>query len=164
MSKKVSVLLLEDVASLGSAGDIVKVSEGYARNALFPDGKAALATEAVRHEQQSRQVRQEAEKTADLEKLQAVADRLEGTELTLTARLKEGEDIFGSITAAQIAKELSQQANLSLKPKDIALAKPLTRLGSLPVTVHLSPEVEAKIQVTVAVDPNQPPAGGADEE
>lgn len=164
MSKKVSVLLLEDVASLGNAGDIVKVSEGYARNALFPEGKAALATETVKHAQQTRQARDDAEKKEELEQTQAVADKLEGTELALTARVKEGEEIFGSITAAHIAKELSQQANLSLKPKDVALAKPLTRLGSQPVTVHLSPEVDAKIQVTITADPNQPPAGGADED
>lgn len=155
MSLKLTVILLEDVASLGRAGDIVTVSSGYARNSLFPEGKAALADEPVRARAQKRQAQQKASTAADLQKLQALAEKLEGTELALSARRKEeaGDEIFGSFTARQIVEELNRAASLSLKAKDIKLPKPLTRLGSQDITIQLSPDVETKIRVTIT--PNE---------
>lgn len=156
MADKISVLLLEDVASLGKAGEIVTVAEGYARNQLFPAGQAALATDQVRREAKAKEAKHLAAHQADLAALQARAQLLDGTELTLTARVKEGEEIFGKITAAQIAKELNHSANLQLKPKDITLEEPITTIGTHGVLVHLSPDVEATIQVQITPDPNQP--------
>lgn len=156
MADKISVLLLEDIASLGKAGEIVTVAEGYARNQLFPSGQAALANEKVQQAAKAKAAREQATKQVDLAALQTKAEQLEGTELTLTARVKEGEEIFGKITAPQIAKELNREAGLTLKPKDIGLEKPVTTLGHQAVVVHLSAEVEATIQVHVIPDPSQP--------
>jgi ribosomal protein L9 len=151
MSRKVTVLLLEDIQSLGKAGDIVTVSEGHARNFLFPEGKAALADVTTRTRAAQQQASKAAQAEKELEELQVFADRLEGTELTLPARLKEdeGNEIFGSITAAQIAQKLNEEAKLTLKPKDVKLARPITHIGSQDITVQLSPDVETKIRVTV---------------
>ena len=154
MSRKLTVLLLEDVASLGKAGDIVTVSEGYARNFLFPEGRAALADEKTQKEARQRREAKQAESDRALAEAQALAEKLEGTELTLKARRKEdeGNEIYGSITARQIAEELNRAAELSVAAKDIKLKKPITSLGSQAVTVHLSPEVEITIQVTITPD------------
>lgn len=151
MSRRVTVLLLEDVASLGKAGDIVTVTEGHARNFLFPEGKAALADRQIRTQAQAQQAQQVRATAQELEKLQALAERLEGTELTLTARVKEEEssEIFGSITARHIVEELNREGNLSLKPKDVKLTGAITHLGSQDVTIHLAPEIETQIRVTV---------------
>ena len=150
--KKIKIILLEDIKNRGQAGDIVTVSDGYARNFLFPQGKAALATpdsedRALRSQQASAQTAEQ-----DLAKLQTQAKKLDGTELTLTAKVKEGSEIYGSITPLVIAKELNKQAGTSLKAKDIALDQPVTTLGSTDVVVHLSPEVEINLRLTIEPD------------
>lgn len=153
MSGKISVFLLEDVPTLGKAGDIIAVSEGYARNFLFPQGKAAVANETTQKQQAAKAAQAKATHDQAIIKLQEQAEQLDGTELTLTARVKEGEEIFGSITAAAIAKELSKQSGIALKAKAIELASPITTLGAHKMTVHLSPDVETTIVVTVVPEP-----------
>lgn len=152
MADKIQVLLLEDVPELGRSGDIVTVSEGYARNFLFLNGKAALATDSVQTQSKERAARAEAAAIEQLKQLQELAQTIDGTELALPAQVKDGDEIFGKITASMIAKELNQQANLSLKARDIDLPAPLIKLGSVPVTVNLSPDVSATITVTVTSD------------
>jgi large subunit ribosomal protein L9 len=149
MNKKVSVLLLEKLPGIGNAGDIVEVSEGYARNLLFPQGKAALATSEKQKSHQAQQKRDRQKAEEQLHVVQQRAESLTGSELTLTVRVKEGDEIYGSISAAHIAKELSKQTTYSIKAKDIALAEPLKRLGSYDIEVHLSAEIVAPIKVTV---------------
>ncbi|MEK7556366.1 MAG: 50S ribosomal protein L9 [Patescibacteria group bacterium] len=155
MSRKVTVLLLEDIKELGKAGDIVTVSEGHARNFLFPEGTAALADENAQRQAERRRERAQAESNKVLAEAQVLAEKLEGTELTIKARRKEedeGDEIFGSINARRVADELNQAAQIDVKPKDIRLPKAITRLGSQPVVVHLSPEVDITIQVTIIPD------------
>ncbi len=154
MSRKLTVLLLEDVDSLGKAGDIVTVSEGYARNFLFPDGKAALAGEKAHKQAEAAARGQQVKSEQALLEIQALAEKLEGTELTLKARRKEdeGEEIYGSITAHAIIEGLNRAAQLTLKPNTIKLKKPVTRLGSQDVIVELSPDIETKIRVTIIPD------------
>jgi large subunit ribosomal protein L9 len=151
MPRKIPVILLEDIGSLGKAGDIISIAEGYARNFLFPQGKAALAEEnAVKMVEQSKKAKAAAEQ-AELTAFQAQAEALDGTELILTAKRKEdeGPEIFGSLTSRHIAEALQEQAKLEVRPKDVVLQKPITELGSYDVTVKLSPDVETTIKVTV---------------
>jgi len=154
MNKKVSVILLEDIKSLGRAGDITTVTEGYARNFLFPQGKAALVSEATQTKVAEQRAASQQQEQQQLDRLRNQAEALEGTELTLKARLKEdaGEEIFGSVTARHIAQQLNQQANLKLKAKDINLKKPLTLLGSHDVIITLAADVEATIRVSIVPD------------
>lgn len=156
MSNKIKVILLEDIPALGRTGEIVPVAEGYARNLLFPEGRAALATEQVRNVQQLKKSQQKAQAEADLMQMQALAQKLDGTELLLSARVKEGEEIFGKITGRMIAEELNRQASLNVRPSDVKVGKPLTALGSRDVMVALSPAVDMKIRVTVVSDGTAP--------
>lgn len=146
------IILLEDISKLGHAGDIVVVSEGYARNALFPDGRAALATEQVKRKANERRFKEKKQVAERLRQLQEVADVLEGTELTLTAKVKEGTEIFGSITVKQLAQELKERAHLDIIPSNISLKTPIKEIGTYPITIALSPEVECKIIVQVIPD------------
>ena len=146
---KIQVILLEDVSSLGLAGDIVSVSEGYARNYLFAEGKAALATESKQKEQRAKQAEKAKTEKKRLEELQQLASVLEQTELVLSARVKDGDDIYGHVTVAMVVKELNKQANLDLKNKDVVLPKPISKLGAYDVTVRLSQDVEAVVKVVV---------------
>lgn len=152
MAGDVKVLLLEDVKSLGVAGDIVSVSEGFARNKLFPDGKAALATEQEQQKHKSQQEKQAKQAQALLEEQEATAEKMDGTELELKARVKDGEDIFGSITPKQIVDELNRQADLSLSSKNISIKKPIKRLGTHEMIVSLSDVVEFPMVVTVVAE------------
>lgn len=154
MTDRIEVILLEDIQELGKEGDIVQVSEGHARNFLFPQGKAAIATEGLQKKHEENKKVKNMKREQELESKQQQAETLDGTELTLTAQVKEGEDIFGSITAKNIADNLRKQANIKIKANDIELEKPITKLGSHTVVVRLSPDVEAKIQVTIEPDAN----------
>lgn len=152
MSKKVHVILLEDVDSLGKAGDVVEVAEGYARNSLFVEGKAALATDKVRKEHTHQTLEQEKKESEELRALQKQADEYDGSELAIEARVKEGDEIYGSVTARDISERFNEQASASITPKDVVLESAIHKLGSYAVTVRLSPEVEFALNVTVVPD------------
>lgn len=147
--KKVKVLLLENVGTLGEAGQLITVSEGYARNFLFPQGKAALALESTVSQVKDKKARQKKSQQLALEKIQAKADSLDGTELVITTRVKEGNQIYGSVNAKNIAYTLNTEAKSDFKDKDILLDKPITSIGSHRVTVRFTAGVEAVIQLTV---------------
>ena len=153
MAKKIRVILLEDVETVGRAGDIVAVAEGYARNFLFNEGRAALADHKTLTRNEVKKQHEAAARAAATEQLQVRAEQLEGTELTIVARVKEGDDIFGTISTKIIAAELKKQANIVVKPKDIALSEPLKKLGSVEVTVSLSPEIDTHLRITIVPDP-----------
>lgn len=149
MSKQIQVFLLEDVPTVGRAGDIASVSEGYARNMLFPQGKAVIASPDVQHKKAHEDVRKKAAEEAALAEVQRMAEILENKEMTMTVRVKEDTEIFGSITAKKIADELNTQAKLTLKPKNIDLKKPITETGAYKITINLSPDVSATIHLAV---------------
>lgn len=152
MSRRLRVILLENIAELGRAGDIVAVSEGYARNALFPSGRAALANE--QHSKQAAHKKQAAEQAneAELHQLQQIASSLDGTELTIPAHLKNDQTIYGTITPAHIAKALRQQTNFNIKAKDIKLVAPITALGSHEARIALGQGIEATLLIVVKED------------
>ena len=149
MSKNIDVILLEDVEGVGQAGDIVSVSEGHARNSLFPEGLAALADEGVKKDKEAKDAKQAAADQEKMTELQDRASALDGTELTMEAEVKDGNEIYGSIGQKEIAKQLESQAGLGLKAKDVTLAAPLTTLGSEDVLVSLGEGIEATVRVTV---------------
>ena len=154
MSKKIQVILLEDIMGLGLSGDIVSVSEGHARNSLFGSGKAALADATTKANVKRKQDADLAANAKKLEKLQATAEKLDGTELIIKSRSKEeeGSQLYGSVTSKNIAEELKAQADIKIMAKDVMLKKPILQLGSQDVTIKLSSDVEANIRVTVIND------------
>ena len=152
MPKKIKVILLEDITGLGRAGEIVSVSEGFARNSLFTKNQAALATPAAEHESQARESRKSAAAAQRLAEAEDLAAILENVEVALVANVKEGDDIYGKITAAAIAKELNANTKHTFKPKDIMLAKPITKLGEYEIPVNVGENVEANIHLAVKPD------------
>lgn len=145
----IRVILLENISHLGHAGDIVVVSEGYARNALFPMGKAALATDQVKQRVRAQRGKEKRQAAERLRQLQETAAVLEGTELTVTAKVKEGTEIFGSITKKQLAQELKASAHVEVTPASFNLPAPIKEVGTYPLVVALSPEVDFKLIVSV---------------
>jgi large subunit ribosomal protein L9 len=142
------VILTEDVASLGSAGTVVEVAKGYARNYLIPQGKALAATPGNLARMQetrakSAQVRASAEEAA-----KAQAALLDGVVLTVAQRVGEGERLYGSVTPAMIAEALVAKG-FAVDRKDLELAEPIKKLGSYEVAVRLAPGVKAQVKVEV---------------
>ncbi|KPK00851.1 MAG: 50S ribosomal protein L9 [Gemmatimonas sp. SG8_28] len=142
------VILRDDVPNLGRVGEIVKVKDGYARNYLIPQGLAYAATPGnkrrIESEAKRRTIRL-AEQKSDAE---ATAARLAGVALAFTAKAGEGDKLFGSITSADIAKQLAQQG-YTVDKRIIELAEPIRMIGDWSVRIRLHPEVRAEIMVSV---------------
>jgi len=145
---QIEVILREDVKDLGRAGALVRVKPGYARNYLLPRGLAYEATDGnkrrIENEQRARSVRLAAEK----DDATALATKLSAVRLTLRAKAGEGEKLFGSITAADLAAALAK-AGFIIDKRKIDLDHPLKTLGNHTVPVRLHPDVPAEFSVTV---------------
>jgi len=145
------VILLKDVKGTGKAGEVVKVSDGYARNMLLPKGLAKEATEGnVRNLEKQKAIAAE-KKEAQKEAAQKQAEEM--SKITVIVKSKGGENgkLFGSITSKDIADALEKQEGIKVDKKKIDLAAPIKQTGDIEVTVKLFPEVSAKLKVTVTI-------------
>ncbi|MGB9611963.1 MAG: 50S ribosomal protein L9 [Bryobacteraceae bacterium] len=142
------VILREDIEKLGSRGQVVKVADGFARNYLLPRRLAVPATEANRKiVEQERQaaLRREAKEKAAAEEL---AKMLAGVVLTTTQKAGETDQLFGSVTAKDIA-ELLEKQGYQIDRRKILLDHPIKTLGEHKVTLRLHREVSVEITVNV---------------
>lgn len=142
------VVLLADVKGTGKKGEVVTVSEGYARNFLFPRNLAKEATgaamKALNNEQDAKERRKEREEQA----AQSLRDKLAGLGVKLTAKTGEGGRLFGSITGKDIASALARM-NISIDKRKIELKEPIRALGTYHVPVRVYQDMVATITVIV---------------
>lgn len=142
------VILREDIKSLGKAGEVVKVKDGYARNFLFPQGKALQADpknlKELEHHQKSVAARQSKLK----KQAEELAQKLSQVSLTIRRQAGEEEKLFGSVTTKDIADALRHE-NLIVDKKLIHLSAPIRQLGVFEASVKLHPEVTAALKVWV---------------
>ncbi len=143
------VLLMDQVEGLGIEGDIVKVSDGYARNFLFPKGIASEVTEGKKRQIEKKRT----ERLAQLEKEKAaseeLAKKIDGLECTIEAKVaEETNKMFGSVGIPQIAEKLSEQG-IEIDRSKIALSAPLHELGVFDVAIKLHAEVTATLKVWI---------------
>jgi large subunit ribosomal protein L9 len=142
------VFLKEDVKSLGKMGDIVEVSEGYARNYLIPKKLAVEANvKNVREfEHQKKTIKERADKVRMSS--QALADKLSSVTVTISAKAGEEGKLFGSVTTMDIAEALKAQG-YDIEKKKIHIEEPIKRIGSYTAEVKVHSDVSAKITVEV---------------
>lgn len=142
------VILREDIEKLGSRGQVVKVADGFARNFLLPRRLAVPATEAnrkiVEQERQAALRREAKEKTAAEE----LARMLSAVTLTIKQKAGEADQLFGSVTAKDIA-ELLEKQGYTIDRKKILLDHPIKTLGEHKVALKLHREVSVEIPVIV---------------
>jgi large subunit ribosomal protein L9 len=142
------VILREDIDNLGSRGDLVKVARGYARNFLLPKRLAVEATDANRkivEQERQAHLRKEAKlkgEAADLGKL------MEGLTLTIKQKAGENDQLFGSVTAKDIADALAAK-NYTIDRRRIILDEPIKQLGEYKVPLRLHKEVTTEVTVQV---------------
>jgi large subunit ribosomal protein L9 len=142
------VILRDHVENLGRRGEIVKVADGYARNYLLPRKLALPATDAnkqwVARERKLADQRELEEKSA----AEAIAARLNALEITITRKVGENDQLYGSVTNADIA-ELIAKKGFEIDRRKILLPDPIKALGETTVPVKLHREVTAQVKVTV---------------
>jgi large subunit ribosomal protein L9 len=143
------VVLLQDIPGGGKAGEIKEVSKGYAKNFLLPRRLALVATPTVTKQVESRLEKEKLEESIDREKLVELAQQIEGKEIRLKARIGAGERLFGSITAADVAEELSRAIGSVIDKKKIDIEKPFRQTGSYEVAVKLASDIKPKITVVI---------------
>ena len=143
------VVLRDDVQAIGKKGDIVDVSDGYARNYLVPRGLAMKATKGVREQAEAMRRNREAREVREREAAQALAQQLIGRRIEVRARAGEGGKLFGSVTAQDVAEAVHAQTGVELDRRKAQLAEPLRELGPAEVSVRLHPDVELTLQVEV---------------
>ena len=143
------VILNRDVKGTGKAGDIVKVSDGYARNMLIPKGYAKEATEGnVRNLEKQKAIAAE-KKAEEKAAAQALAEKISAVSVTIKTKAGEGGRIFGSITSKDIADALKAQHNITVDKKKILLDSPIKQTGEMTVEIKLYTDVNAKLKVVV---------------
>lgn len=144
------IILLEDVKSLGKKGEIVSVSEGYAKNFILPKKIGVEATAANLNTLKLQKANEEklaAERLAEAKKFAAV---IEAQTLRLTIKVGEGGKIFGAISTKEISQAAKSQCNLELDKKKIALVNPIKTMGTHEIPVKIHPKVTATLKVVVS--------------
>ena len=143
------VILLEDVKTLGKKGEIVNVSDGYARNMLLPKKLGVEATPKNLNDLKLKKAHQQKLAQDNLEAAKEFAKNLEGKEIVLTLKVGEGGKTFGSISAKEISHAAQEQIGMTLDKKKLQLESPIKSLGVTEVPLRLHPEVTGKVKIVV---------------
>ncbi|PKL51631.1 MAG: 50S ribosomal protein L9 [Nitrospira bacterium HGW-Nitrospira-1] len=142
------IILGEDVKNLGRMGEVVNVTDGYARNFLFPKKLAVEAnTKNLKEFEHNKKVI--IEKAAKLkDSFKSVADKLSSLSLTVKAKTGEDDKLFGSVTNMDIAEALALEG-FDIDKKKIIIDEPIKRLGEYSVTIKLHHDLSAEVRVQV---------------
>jgi large subunit ribosomal protein L9 len=142
------IILADDIRGLGHRGDTVTVKPGYARNFLFPQGFAYEATEANTRRLSEEKKKYDAKTLQEKAVAEEVAKKVEGSTVVITKKAGEEDQLYGSVTAAEIADALSARG-IEVDRRRVELAEPIRRLGAHTVHVRLHRDVVATLNVDV---------------
>lgn len=161
------VILTQDVEHLGTAGTVQTVKEGFARNYLLPKKLAEIATPGTIKQVQERQAAADKRIRKQEEELRSLGDRIAATTLTFTARVGESGRLFGSITAQEIADQLTRVVGEEVDRRKIALDEPIRSIGEHKVPVRLVGRLVPEVTVVVTGEGGEtaasPETGAAEE-
>lgn len=143
-----NVLLIKDVEQLGREGDLVSVADGYARNYLIPKGCAIIAGDTTVKLQEKIRAERLAREAAERQEFVELAEKLSNVSLTTAVKVGEDEQLYGSVTAQDIAALLHEEG-YEIDRKKIALEAPIKALGVYAIELHLHPEVSGTVKLWV---------------
>ncbi|MBO5657295.1 MAG: 50S ribosomal protein L9 [Agathobacter sp.] len=143
------VILLEDVKALGKKGDIVNVSDGYARNAILPKKLGVEATPKNLNDLKLQKQHEAKVAQQIYEEAVALSKEIETKKVTVKIKVGEGGRIFGSISTKEVAQAAKEQVGLELDKKKMQLTDPIKALGTYEIPVKLHPKVTGKLTVVV---------------
>ena len=145
------VILLQDVKGLGKAGQVAKVSDGYARNLLIPKGLVKEATDGNLREMERQAAINEAKQETELREAKEKGEAINRLQIKIRTKGGEGGRLFGSITAKDIADELTKQHGIEIDKRKFSITSPIKHTGEHIVDIKLHAEVTAKLRVIVEV-------------
>ncbi|MBB5337203.1 50S ribosomal protein L9 [Pectinatus brassicae] len=143
------VILEQDLKKVGKKGDIVEVSEGYARNFLFPKNIAIEATASNVNVAKAKQGSQQRKKQQANDEAILMAAQLEKVEITLVVRVGEAGKLFGSITGKDISAALKKDFNIDIDKRKIELTNEIKSIGDYEAVIKVHPTITAKITLHV---------------
>ena len=146
------VILLQDVKALGKKGEVVEVSEGYARNMLLKKGLGKEATGSNMNDLKLQKANAEKVARETLEAAQALAKAMEGKTVKMAVKTGEGGRVFGSVSSKEVAEALKKQLGYDIDKKKILMDAPIKTLGvtNVPIKLHTKVTAEVKVHVTEA--------------
>jgi large subunit ribosomal protein L9 len=142
------VLLCEDVEKLGWYGDVVEVSEGFARNYLLPQRIATIPTEQKIKAMAGERVQRTEQRKVDYERMQKAAETVNGAEAVIAAKANEQGHLFGSVTEKEIAENLRQQG-YEVADKHVQLDEHIKEVGQHTAKIKFAADVTATVKVTI---------------
>ena len=143
------VILLEDVKSLGKKGQIVDVSDGYARNFILAKKLGLEATSKNLNDLKLKKAHEDKLAAQRLQEAKDFAAKLEGLQVTLKIKAGEGGKLFGPISSKEIAEAAKEQLGLEIDKKKLVLPNPIKAIGTTDVPVKLHPQVTGELKVIV---------------
>ncbi len=146
------VILLSDVTKLGRKGDLIEVSEGYARNYLVPRKMAEEATREKLEEWKQRQKAMEKKTKREEEEARTNKNTIQGKQVVIMATAGDKGKLFGSVTAGQISDGIREKFGIDLDRKDIKLPGQIKEVGSYPFSIKIYPGIEAEMTVLVEAE------------
>ena len=143
------VILTQDVKSQGKKGQLVDVSDGYARNFLLPKKLAVIATAENLNTMKQQEKARQAQMAAEKAEAQALAEKLKNIQVKLTAKAGEGGRLFGAVTSKEIAEALSAQHGLNIAKTKLVLDEPIKSCGGYQIKAKLGYEIMGTVKVMV---------------
>lgn len=143
------VILLEDVKALGKKGQVVNVSDGYARNLLLPKKLGVEATGKNMNDLKLQKAHEDKVAQENLDAAKAFAEELKDKQVTVGIKVGEGGRTFGSISVKEIAEAAKAQLGYELDKKKLQLSAPIKELGTTMVPIKLHPKVTGELKVVV---------------
>ena len=143
------IILLQDVKSLGKKGQLVEVSDGYARNFILKKKLGVEATNKNLNDLKLQKAHEDKVAQEQLEAAQALAKDLEEKSVVCKMKVGEGGKTFGSVSTKEIAQAVKEQLNLDLDKKKMVLDEPIKALGAYDVKLKLHPQVTGTLKVKV---------------
>ena len=143
------VILLEDVKSLGKKGQLVDVSDGYARNFILSKKKGIEATAKNMNDLKLQKAHEDKLAAQRLEEAKLFAAEIAKAEVVLELKVGEGGKLFGAVSSKEIAQAAKEQLNMELDKKKLVLPNPIKTVGTTSVSVKLHPQVTAELKVVV---------------
>lgn len=143
------VILLEDVKSVGKKGEIVDVSDAYARNVLLRSRKGVEANGKNLNDLKLQKANDEKVAAENLAAARELAKKVDASSVELQVKVGEGGKVFGSVSSKEIAEAAAKQLGLEIDKKKIQLSAPLKAIGTSKVAIRLHPQVTAQITVNI---------------
>lgn len=143
------IILLEDVKSQGKKGDIINVSDGYARNMLIPKGLGVEATPKNLNDLKLKKAHEEKVAAMELAAAKELGEKIKDSSIKMSLKAGEGGKVFGSIAAKEISEAIKSQLGLDIDKKKLQMSGPIKTIGQTEVNIRLHQQVIVPLKVSV---------------